>query len=195
MKEFSYSVEFVKLDDIIEEYKLDNLCATKNVKKNIAIAIAHMYYLKEEIDSTKPSLPKHIEKSLYRGIVCDCVNVIEAIEYDLGAKLLEVKRDKTNKISDKICRSAIMIISDFASGNKENELYEEYRLLRKSVSLSKNLDIESDSVYSKKDTNKWMNFMKEYLLYLNSAYSSYLRQKDRKDISERIKLLQEEINF
>ncbi|MCR5349481.1 MAG: hypothetical protein K6E20_00660 [Acholeplasmatales bacterium] len=195
MAEYKYNVELYNIKNVIKDFNLDKLCATSSVKENIAISISEMEFYKSLIETSEPKLPSHIEKSIYRDIVLDMISVVEAIEFDLGAKLLGINRKKYSKVTDKICRSATSVISGITSGSKNSELYTQYRGLRHSLHLSNGESIEKYDTYTKEEAFKWIEFVKKYIKYLNDRYDYYQDNKDSNNAKERLKLLKEELNY
>ena len=194
MQEYKYNVELESLKSIIKEFNLDKLCPTSFVRDNIAVTISKLYFYQGMIKTSEPKLPSYILRSIYREIILDVISITEAIEFEVGAKLLDIKRKKYNKITDKVCRSATSVISGITSGKTDDELYTQYRELRHTMHLSME-EIEKDDRYTHEEAEKWGKFVVNYIKYLDEKYEYYLEHNDNQDIKERLKLLKGELNY
>lgn len=163
------NVDLYNINDIIRDFHLDFLCTTKETRNNIAIVISTLYLYKDIVSSSSPQLPLEIQKGLLRDIIIHSYSVIECIELEVGAKLKGERRNSgsTRKESQQLDSEYLKAFKNhFSMSGDTKTFYDQYRIDRNNVHLSKNQNIYDDDVYSTKTVEKYIRFLMNYLDFL-----------------------------
>lgn len=156
------------INNIIQTYNLDQIVTNENLKRNIAIVLLQLHYIDDHI--INDNIPQYLNKAFYRDIIILSFSVLEALELEIGAKILRERTDKiylSNK--DRIDNENRFrkAYSDNINMDSETKKYfSNYKFKRNNVHLSKQQVIEFDDDYSKEKVVKFLVFMEEYMNFM-----------------------------
>lgn len=172
----NYSYLPYDINDITRDFHLMELSSTKFTASNMAVVIKTMFFMKDLIDSSNPPLEKEIEKALYREIIVNTYSVVEVVELEAGAQILNQVRNSSNhdRARDKKYLDALKKEVVILKNSPEEKFYNEYRQARNNIHLSKKQDILKDGIFAQSKVEEFFSFMSQYLEFI---YDTLLNKK------------------
>ena len=165
----TYSYRPYTVEQMIDVYHIRKFVTTTEAAQNIGTVLCGLYYTFDLVCNSNPPLPVHMAKRFYHEIIVYSYSIIEAIEFEIGAKKLGIVRNWYQHDRDKDERCAKEFNKYVNIPTNIERKFEAYRNLRNNVHLSKFQNILGQKEYNLKDVNEMVTLMAEYIEYLNKV--------------------------
>jgi hypothetical protein len=171
----NFSFTPYNVDTIIKELHLYELTTTKVTADNIANVIQTLYFYMDSINGYGDKLPTTIRQTLFREIIIESFSVIQCIQLEVGALLLnKIRNSHQSRDDDKECFEAFETIAYLKPNSKEEMIFKKYLSARNNVHLSKYQNIMDVTTYNAETVAEYINYMNQYIDYV---YKCYMRHR------------------
>lgn len=177
----NFSFKPYSLEQIISDLRINKVITNQNTIRNIASTVQTIYFYKDLISNNRNNLPIGIIQNLLKELIIQSFSILECIEIELGAKLLNINRNTGNqrKSEDLECLKAVSNTLRFPSNSIELELYKYFKNCRHNVHLSKSQNIFDTNSLNERNVTTLMSFLTQYIEYIVNWYDMYLNTKNK----------------
>jgi len=168
---YTFDCDHYPLQEIANDFHLNQLSGSKTLTKNVAIVISTLYFYNDIINSSQPRLPDWLIRSIYREIITQSFSIVEALEIEYGARSVgkEMYAGRSSKVSRKENQKYKGEFDKLIGMDPSTaKMYKHFKELRNNVHLSKEQSIENQSELNAQTVSEFIDFMCQYIQFLAS---------------------------